>query len=253
MASIDRLDQIQDLLKRSRSITIPQVSEQFNVSIATARRDLDTLAELGKVERVRGGALLIEKAPPELPVLQRSHEQADEKAKIGAATAAIIQEGDTVFLGSGTTVLEVARHLENHHDITVITNSLLVENVLANRQDIHLIILGGYFRSSEYTVYGHITEHDISQVNVNKVIFGIRALNVEQGLSNDFLPEVSTDRAILNSGKEVIITADHTKFNRISTAIVSSLACVNKIITDDQTSPEVLAELRDLGIDVIIA
>jgi DeoR family transcriptional regulator, aga operon transcriptional repressor len=252
MTNMERLDQIQELIRKNRRITISQLSKKFNVSIATARRDLDTLAELGKILRVRGGATLIEKAPPELPVFQRVSEQAEEKARIGAATASLIQNGDTVFLGSGTTVLEVALHLGNLSNITVVTNSLLVENALANRQDINLVILGGFFRSSEYTVYGHITEHDISQVNVNKVILGIRAISIEQGLTNDFLPEVSTDRAILKSGKEVIITADYTKFNRVSTATVSSLTRVNKIVTDDKTSKLFIETVRNLGIEVIV-
>jgi DeoR family transcriptional regulator, aga operon transcriptional repressor len=253
MASINRLDQIQELIRKNHRVTISEVSEQFDVSIATARRDLDTLAEIGKVQRIRGGAMLTEKAPPELPVFQRTNEQADEKARIGAATAALIQDGDSVFLGSGTTILEVARHLEAHRNLTVITNSLLVENALANRQDINLVILGGFFRSSEYTVYGHITEHDLTQVNVNKVILGIRAISLEQGLTNDFLPEVSTDRAILRSGKEIIIAADYTKFNRVSTATVCSLSCVHKIVTDDKASKEFLDSIRGSGIEVIVA
>lgn len=255
MSTIDRLEQIQELLKKDNRITLLDISEKFNISIATARRDLDLLAEHGKVQRIRGGAILVGKAPPELPVLQRAQEQTEEKQRIGAAAAALVHEGDSVFIGNGSTAFEVAKNLTKLKNITVITNSLLVQNALANYLDISLVIMGGYFRNTEYAVYGHITEYDLSQVHVNKVIIGIRAINIEEGLSNDFLffPEVSTDRAIIKSGKEVIIVADHTKFNRISTAIISPISCVNKIITDNKVPPDTLNEFRDLGIDVIVA
>ena len=253
MDSNDRLDQIRELVYRNQRITINQISEQFQVSTATARRNLDTLAKQGKIQRVHGGAVLLEKAPPELPVFQRCNEQSTEKAKIGAATAELIRDGETIFLGAGTTVLEVAKHLQNHHNLTVITNSLLIENALANRQDINLIFLGGIFRSTEYTVYGHLTEQDVCQVNADKVIFGIRAISLEQGLTNDFLPEISTDRAILKIGREIIIAADHTKFNRISTASVSPLSNINTIVTDDQTPQDIITAITEMGIDVIAA
>ena len=253
MDNIERLEQIRELINRNQHITITQISEQFQVSTATARRNLDALARQGKIQRVHGGAVLIEKAPPELPVFQRCNEQSDEKARIGAVTAKLIQDGETIFLGAGTTVLEVANHLQDCHNLTVITNSLLVENALANRQDINLIVMGGIFRSTEYTVYGHLTEQDVCQVNADKVIFGIRAINLEQGLTNDFFPEISTDRAILKIGREVIIAADHTKFNRISTASVCPIANIHTVVTDDQTPQDTLTAISEMGIKVVVA
>lgn len=255
MSNIDRLEQIQELLQKDNYISIPKISEMFNISLATARRDLDMLAELGKAQRIRGGAMMTGKAPPELPVMMRAQEQSEEKIRIGTAAAALIQEGDSVFIGNGSTALEVARNITNLQNITVVTNSLLVQNVLANSMNINLIIMGGYYRNTEYAVYGHITEYDLTQVHVNKVIIGIRAISIEQGLSNDFefFPEVSTDRAIIKSGKEVIIVADHTKFNRISTAIVSPINCVNKIITDEKVPSDILENFRKIGIEIIIS
>lgn len=253
MTSHERINQIESLIQRSRRISLDEISELFDVSIATARRDLDYLAEQGKIQRIRGGAIRVESAPPEMPVFQRLEEQAGEKARIGAAAAALIEEGDTVFLGSGTTVLETARHLPAFEDLTVITNSLLVVNALETRTDIDLIILGGLLRTSEQTMYGHLTEHNVSQMNPHKVFLGFRAISLEHGLSNDFLPEVSTDQAILKRGQHLIIMADHTKFNRVSTVSVHSLAGVNTIITDDQTPGEVVGALTEQGIEVIIA
>jgi len=252
MVNGNRLKQTLNLMHQEKRVSITELSQRFNVSIATARRDLDWLAREGKVQRVHGGAILIEKAPPEPPILQRSFEQMNEKAHIGEKAASLIREGETVFLGSGTTVLEAARRLPYFQNLTVITNSLPVVNVLATRTDINLVILGGIFRHSEYTAYGHFAEQALAELHADKVIFGIRAICNGPGLTNDFIPEVQTDRAILKIGREVIILADHTKFNAISIATVAPLSWVSKIITDNQTPAEVIDEMTQLGIEMIV-
>ena len=253
MVNGNRLNQILNIIHQDKRVSISELSQRFNVSVATARRDLDMLASEGKVQRVHGGALLIEKAPPEPPILQRSTVQINEKAHIGEKAASLIREGETIFLGSGTTVLETAKRLPFFQSLTVITNSLPVANALANRREINLVILGGIFRHSEYTAYGHFTEQSLAELNADKVIFGIRAICSEHGLTNDFLPEVQTDRTILKIGREVIILADHTKFNLVSTATVAPLSWVSKIITDDQTPTQVINEMVQHGIEVIVA
>ncbi len=253
MKTYDRGAQIERLLRHKPLVSIHEISKTFGVSMATARRDLDRLAQRGIVERVHGGARLISKAPPEMPVMLRSAEQAEEKARIAEAAARLINDNETVFLGSGTTVMEVARRLPALRNLTVITNSLLVVNVLAERDDIHLIILGGIFRHSENSMYGHLVEEALSAIRPDKVLFGIRAIDLHYGLSNDFIPEISTDRKILATAREVIIVADHTKFNRISTAQVCPLSAVHKIVTDQETPREIICALSEQGIDVIVA
>jgi DeoR/GlpR family transcriptional regulator of sugar metabolism len=179
-------------------------------------------------------------------------DQLNEKSHIGAKAASLIQDGETVFLGSGTTVLEAAHRLPHRQNLTIITNSLPVANVLATRTDINLVILGGIFRHSECTAYGHFTEQALAELHADKVIFGIRAISSAAGLTNDFIPEVQTDRSILKIGREVIIVADHTKFNAISTATVAPLSWVSKIITDNLTPADVIDEMTELGIEMIV-
>lgn len=248
-----RRNEIQRMLTEKQQISIHEVSETFKVSIATARRDLDKMAGDGIVERVHGGAQLIKKAPPEMPTILRNNEQAEEKASIAETAVGLVNSNETIFLGSGTTVMEVARRLPILENLTVLTNSLLVANVLADRDEINLIILGGIFRHSENSMYGHLVEQALSEIYPDKVISGIRAIDINHGLSNDFIPETSTDRKILSTGKEVIVVADHTKFNRISTAQVCSLSCVHKIVTDQKTPEETIEILSERGVDVIVA
>ncbi|HTP02973.1 MAG TPA: DeoR/GlpR family DNA-binding transcription regulator [Anaerolineales bacterium] len=249
----ERQKQILSTVAKQGRLSVAQVVRQFAVSEATARRDLGFLASQGKVQRVHGGVIAIEQAPPELPILQRTSEEAEEKARIGRIAAELVGENETVFLGSGTTVLEVARNLRDRRHLTVITNSLPVLNMLAGKNEITIISLGGMLRDSELSFIGHIAEQALAEIRADKVIVGTRGISLEHGLSNDYLQETFTDRAILRTGREVIIVADSTKINRVSTALLAPLHSVHMIVTDSKADRKFLQAVKKQGIKITVA
>ena len=251
ISSLERQNQILQFILRSQRISIREVCENFSVSEATARRDLETLASKGKVQRVHGGAIALTQAPPEQPILQRQDEQTQEKLRIGQAAAAIVHDGETVFLGSGTTVLEAARTLRGRRNLTVITNYLPVVNALAGAEGITIICLGGMLRDSELSFIGHITEQTLVEVRADKVFIGTRAISLEHGLTHEYLPETMTYRAILKAGKEIIVVADHTKFGRAATVLLAPLESIHTIVTDGQTPRDFVDAVQEKGIRVI--
>lgn len=253
LSKTERQIEIQKLIKDNGRITVSQICENYHVSEATARRDLETLSEKGKLQRVHGGAINNSQAPPERPVIQRRSSQLEEKRKIGALAADLIDDGDIIFLGSGTTVHEVAKNIQNKRNLTVITNSLLVMEEFLDNEEVELINTGGTLRKSEYSFIGYVTEKTIKELSVSKVILGIRAISLEQGLTNDYLPETMTDRAIMQMGSELIIVADHTKFNRVSTVFVAPADTMNILVTSDGAPEQFLEALRNLGVDVLTA
>jgi DeoR family transcriptional regulator, aga operon transcriptional repressor len=253
ISSLERQNQILQFIHRSQRISIMEVCENFSVSEATARRDLENLASEGKIQRVHGGAITLTEAPPESPLLQRDREQADEKACIGQAAAALVRDGETVFLGSGTTVLEVARALRTRPTLTVITNSLPVVNVFAGLKNINVICLGGMLRDSELSFIGHITEQALAEVRADKVFIGTRSISLEHGLTHEYLPETMTDRAILKAGQEIIVVADHTKFGRAATVLLAPLESIHTIVTDKQTPQDFLDAVQQRGLHVVLS
>ena len=252
ITSTDRQIQLLQLVAQRQRISVADIVAQFAVSEATARRDLETLANQGKVQRVHGGALAIQSTPPELPLLERGNEQEAEKRRIGQAAAALVQPNETVFLGSGTTVLEVARALHDTKGLTVITNSLPVLNILAGCE-CTVICLGGMLRPSELSFIGHITEQALAEVRADKVFIGTRGISSEHGLTHEYLPEILTDRAIIHAGREVIVVADHTKFGRAATVLLAAIERVQTIVTDTATQPEFLQDIQAHGIQIIRA
>jgi len=252
-SAVERQHQLLAWIEQRQRVSVPEIIARFAVSPATARRDLETLAAEGKVRRVHGGAIAVRRAPPEPPVLQRALEQADEKKRIAAVAAALVADGETIFLSSGTTVMEVAHQLRDRQNLTVFTNSLLVVNELAGAAGVEVILLGGIVRASESSLVGALTLRSLTELRALKLIFGIRAIDLEQGLTNNSLEESLLDREILRLGNEVIIVADHTKLGRVSTVFVAPLDVIDVLVTDTLAPPEIVQSLRDKGIDVRIA
>ena len=226
MTGPERQAQVLQLLSHQPRVTIAHLCSLFGVSEATVRRDLEVLAEQGKVQRVHGGAISIRKAPPEPPVLQRSAEYAAEKRRIGMAAAQL--------------------------GLTVITNSLLVCNALAASPGITLIALGGMLRHSEMSFIGHLVEQALNELRADKVIIGIHAMDLQQGLTNDYLPETMTDRAILRVGKQVMVVADHTKIGSVSTAFVAPITAMHILVTSQGAPASFVSALQSRNIQVIV-
>jgi DeoR/GlpR family transcriptional regulator of sugar metabolism len=250
ISSAERQNNILSLLTRQGRLSVAEIVARFAVSEATARRDLENLAEQGRLQRVHGGAIPLTQAPPELPILQREEQQAAAKARIGAAAAALVHDGETVFLGSGTTVLEAARNLRQRRGLTVITNSLPVLNTLSGQPEITVVALGGVLRASELSFIGHITEQALAEVRADRVLIGVHALSLENGLTNDYLPETMTDRAILRAGREVIVLADHTKINAVAAAFLAPITSIHTLVTDQNAPADFLEALRQNGVRV---
>lgn len=129
----------------------------------------------------------------------------------------------------------------------------LCQHNLIDNPGIAVIALGGQFRRSELSMIGHITDQALAELRTDKVIIGIHAISAEEGLTNRYLPETQTDRHILQTGRNVIIVADHTKCGRVSAAFVAPLSVVDTLVTDREASEEFVETLTRQGVSVILA
>ncbi len=248
----ERLRIIINRVRESGRTTVLELSEYFDVSDITIRRDLKELAEKGVIRREHGGAVYPVDMPEEPPVIQRMFQNRPNKERIARATAALIKDNESVFIGSGSTATYVARHLTTRQNLTVITNAVNIAHELASSDGITVVVLGGMLRASELSMVGHITEQALQEVRMDKVIIGVKALSVKSGITNDYLPEVMTDRKILEMGSELIVVADYTKLGKVSSAYVAPVNRITTLVTDRQAEPEMLDEIRALGVQVIV-
>jgi DeoR/GlpR family transcriptional regulator of sugar metabolism len=179
-------------------------------------------------------------------------ENAAEKARIGRLAAGLVREGDTIFLGSGSTVQAMIPYLLELNELTVITNSLPVINQMA-RTTVELIVIGGMFRTSEQSMVGHVAEQAIREFRADHTFMGIPSIDIVHGLTSDFLPEAVTDRAILDIAPHCVIVADYSKFNRVSSVFLVPVTSANTVVTDDKTPASTILEMREMGVEVLIA
>mgnify|MGYP001145735040 CR=1 FL=1 len=249
----ERHQMILESLQDNRTVTVAELSDRFDVSEVTIRRDLRELAEQGMLRRAHGGAVAATPAPPEPPVVQRMVQAESCKECIGRAAATLVSDGESIFVGSGSTTAHVARQLVDHEDLTVVTNALNIATELAAAAGVTVVVTGGMMRDSELSLVGHITEQSLREVRVDKVIMGMQAISLEAGMTNDYLPEVMTDRTIIEMAPELIVVADHTKFGTVASAYIAPVERMTTLVTDAGIDPDTAARCQEMGIHVIVA
>lgn len=248
---LERQEKIAQLLEERGKLTVAEISQAFEVSEATARRDLTALAAQNMIRRVHGGAIRTQQvATREAPIMQRLEERAEVKRRIGQATARMIQHGETVLLIGGSTGTAVARELGSHRDLTIITDSLMVASELI-RQDVHkVIILGGTIDGDEFAVRGALPRLFLSEFQVDKVVLGTKAISPQRGLSTESAEEAELFRDCIQAGHYIILVTDSSKFNQSALVRVAPVDVLDAIVTDSAINPETLEALHERGVYV---
>ena len=251
MLGPDRQARIVQLVQQ-RSMSVLELSQHFGVSPMTIRRDLDVLEARGLVLRIHGGARA-PGAPMAVPEDVRGARNVGEKDAIGAAAAAMVEDGQTLFIDAGTTTIELARRLREHRGLTVVTNSVRVLAALADSPGINLIGLGGSVYGGAWSFVGPLAEAALRRFNASVAFMGITSVSLEHGLSEVNYFEAAIKTTMIQRAQRVILLADHTKFEKVSPVTVAPLSDVDAIITDGQVPAELVASYRRAGVEIMPA
>lgn len=250
---LQRRDEILRLLTENRIVKANQLAEQFQVSMETIRRDLSELEREGIVRRTHGGAILNTTYSMEPDYSEREMKNFEEKVKIGKKAVELVEDGDTIILDIGTTVLEFARMLKGKKKITVLTNSLAIAMTLMDDPDITVIVLGGLVRCGEGTTSGFWSEEMIDGFYADKLFLGVGAIETKTGVMDYDILETNLRRHFLQHSKQIIAMADYSKFGIKALNIVCPISSIDCVITDEQTDKKMVKELREQNIEVVIA
>jgi DeoR/GlpR family transcriptional regulator of sugar metabolism len=232
---------------RSGSSHVSDLAQSFGVSEMTVRRDLRELARDGKLERVRGGAL---RAEP--PFEQTAVERFAAKDRIGAAAAALVEDGETVMIDIGTTTLQAAHHLHGR-SLTVVTTSLAVYEELLPDHGIELLLPGGIVRRNYRSLVGVLAEDSLRQLRADVLFLGTAAIDERLGVWDTTIVEVPIKRAMIAAAERVVLLADAAKFAMGGSVRVCEADAIDHIVTDDGLPPEARAAIDEAGIEVTIA
>jgi len=251
LLGLERQERITKLLEQKGTLTVAEISHSFGVSEATVRRDLAALAAHNMIRRVHGGAMRPHAvATSEAPILQRQEENAEIKMRIGKATARLIQDGETLLLIGGSTGTAVARELGEHHDLTLVTDSLIVANELMHQNGHKVIMLGGVIEAAEFAVRGMLARLILTELQVDKVILGTKAISPERGLSAESAEEAEILRAFIHAGNHVIVVTDSSKFRQNALVRVAPIEAIHTLVTDSQIPPDALERIQEKGVFV---
>lgn len=252
-----RRRKILELITQNGQVSVADIIELFQVSEMTARRDLADLAREGLLRRVHGGATINLGRSYEPPYPLRTTAQLTSKQAIGQAAAALIQDGDSVAFDVGTTTLEIARSLAEKRNLTIVTASLPIANEIISRyalgNDVRLVLTGGIVRAGELSMVGDFAAHAYHHLHVDKAFIGIGGISLQHGLTEYNLDDALVKRVMIATASQVIVVADSSKFGRTSFAHVAPLSAVKAVVTDCHADLPTVKQLREMGIEVILA
>jgi DeoR family transcriptional regulator, aga operon transcriptional repressor len=222
-----------------------ELAASMDVDTSTIRRDLHALAAEGLLERTHGGA----RVPPgatDVPYAVKQHERGAAKQAIGRAAAALVHDGDSVMLDSGSTVYEVAVHLRERRELTIIVNDLRIAQLVAEFPSVRLLVPGGELLTSNYALVSDQAVAFVRQLRVDWAFIGADAIDVQTGITNTNTLEVPLKRAMLASARHAVVVADSAKFGVRTLVRVAHLDELERVITDDELDADAVASCGGL-------
>ncbi|MFC1677698.1 DeoR/GlpR family DNA-binding transcription regulator [Planctomycetota bacterium] len=256
MTRNERQKLILDYLTEHKAATYADIECIVEVSNMTIRRDIDSLAEDGKVIKTIGGAQIAGASPDiyESDVLTHLAEQAAEKKAIAAEAVEYIKQGEIIYLDGSSTCWELAKRIaEQKTNITVVTNSMLVHMELAKGKDISIINLGGQHDPVSYCMIGSHTEEQAQQYFIEKAFFSTKGFSPIAGTFESSVAGFRIKQVVASKSSEVVLLVDHTKFGQKGLCKVLDISQINTVFTDSGTKTRYIDMLKENGKNVIVS
>lgn len=219
-------------IEHTKKVEVETLASELKVSEMTIRRDLEKLENNGELVRTFGGAVPVQTISNEVAYQDKKVKNVFQKRLIAEKAVQKIQNGDTVFLDSGTTTLEIAKRIINLDlNLTVITNDISIANVLMD-STIDVIMLGGHLQNITGSVLGTLTFDLINKLNADLFFLGAHAVDEEYGITAPSIEKAQVNIAMMQSSREIILVTDKSKFANKALFKVCELDELDEIITD---------------------
>lgn len=251
MLAIERRNAILEKLQVERRVVVSELSQLYNVSEETIRRDLEKLENDGYVIKSYGGAVLNENANVDLPFNVRKNRNVLGKQKIAAIVSEMVHDGENIMLDASSTAVAIAKALKNKKDLTVITNSLEIALELIDVSGCNVISTGGLATGSSFALVGSVTDKTIRSYYVDKAIISSKGIDLYAGITDSDERHANNKASMLQMAKKKVLAVDSSKFGKIAFAKIGDLKDVAAIVTDKKPEEEWLQRLEELGVECI--
>ncbi len=254
MLASQRRAAILAIVEESGAARVSELVEQLGVSDMTVRRDIERLDSEGLLERVHGGAMaLVPRATDEPGFSAKSALMTAEKRAIAAAAARLVDPGAPIGISAGTTTYELARAVRHVPNLTVVTNSVPVAQLLHESSQGHLVVLTGGVRTPSDALVGPVAVTALEGLHVDRLFLGAHGIDRTAGLTTPNLVEAETNRALVRASRSVCVLADHTKVGIIGLSTFMQLDAVDTLITDAGIPSRARAVLEDTVDHLVLA
>ena len=251
MLAVTRKGKIKEIILEKKSITVLELSKFFSVTEETIRRDLKQLEDEGFLTRTYGGAFIQDGVGNNVDLTIRETAYIENKQNIAEKCREIIKNGDSIFLDSSTTAYQIAKAVKNMR-LTVASNSLLIINEPCERENIHLVTLGGAYLPDDKAFCGNVTLKNLEQYYFDKVFMSCRSLSMEHGITDSHEPTASIRQSLIKRSQKVYIVADFSKFDKTSFLTISDFAPVTGLVTDKPLNQKWLDFLSEQNVEIFI-
>lgn len=247
----ERQREITRLVRESGALRIGELTEMFQVSDETIRRDLSLLEDQGVLTREHGGAIA-DGVGVETTYQRRMRERQSEKDEIAHAAAAMVRDGSTIIIDSGTTMMHLVGCLRSKRDLVVITNGISHAEELLKNPTLTLVVTGGVVRRSTLGAAGQLAVVALNELHADHTFIATHGFSAEAGLMYPSFEEVAVKQAMIAAGAEVTLLADGSKCGRAGMVRVAPMTQIDRVITTPPMPDDERRKLAQLGVDVVV-
>lgn len=248
----DRHKIILDKVLKDGHVSVSDLSDTLKVSAVTIRKDLKFLEEKKLLFRSHGSASHVDPYVNDRPVNIKESIQVDEKRRIALKAVSFITPEDSIIIGSGTTVLEVARAIDPFGKVTVLTAAMNITQALLGHKEVEIVQLGGVVRKSSSSVVGPYAEQMLKDFACSKLFLGVDGIDLEFGLTTTNMLEAHLNQVMMKSAHKTIVVADSSKFGRKGFGKICDFDAVDVIITDSGINPAYVKKIEELGVKLVV-
>lgn len=242
MLQQERLDTIYMILNERKSATVQYLQKRLYVSAATVRRDLEAMEKAGLIRRLWGGAMISSSAEKDIPGFVRNRTNREAKAKIAAEASKLLRENSSVFIDSSTSCYHLVPFLAKHKQITVITSSIQMQQLLAEHTNVNVYLLGGQVFDNGILT-GHMAVDSVRQYNADMMFFSCSGISVAGGLSSIEAKVAEVSREMMKHSAKKILLCDSSKVNKQGMWRLADIEDVDYIIMDKKPDDPVLLDV----------
>lgn len=251
MLAIERRNLILEKLQEEKRVVVSELSQIFQVTEETIRRDLEKLEKEGIVTKSYGGAVLNENHNIDLPFNVRKNRNVDGKMKIARLISEMIADGDQIMLDASSTAVFIAKQIKTKQNISLITNSIEILVELSDVSDWNILSTGGAMKEGSLALVGPQAETMLRSYYVDKAIISCKGLDLLKGITDSNEVHAQTKKTMWESAAKKILAVDHTKFDKISFSRIGALEALTAVVTDEKPEGKWLQLFDSMGITCV--